>query len=175
MGWLTLKRQAQSLDSAPAPATDNIQNSKLPYLNGTSSSDTESTVQHIENISPAPKRSRPCVYPDVPDNKLPFIPTTEITAKRCDPDSVSDLWIVIDKIVYDCSVFVYEHPGGDAVIKNFKGSDCSWQFWRFHGKEELKEHGKGLRIGRTAEMSNLYKERPKYVGLKALCSSMDEW
>ena len=35
------------------------------------------------------------------------------------------LGIVIDEIVYDCSDFISEHPGGEAVIRNLSGSDCS--------------------------------------------------
>jgi cytochrome b involved in lipid metabolism len=175
MGWLTLKRSAQPSSLASAQPKERNQSSTTLHLQGKFGSDTDSTVQHIENLLEAPQGTRSYARSHVPNHKLPFIPASEITAKRSDPDSVSDLWIVIDNIVYDCSAFVHEHPGGDTVIKNFKGSECSWQFWRFHGKEDLEQHGVCLRIGRTSGMSNLYNERPRYVGLKSLGGSMDEW
>ena len=52
------------------------------------------------------------------------------------------------EIVYDCSSWVDEHPGGSSVIWSFGGQDCSWQFWRFHTKDMAK-YGQALRIGRT--------------------------
>lgn len=35
------------------------------------------------------------------------------------------LGIVIDTVVYDCSSFVGEHPGGETVIRSFGGQSCS--------------------------------------------------
>jgi hypothetical protein len=33
--------------------------------------------------------------------------------------------VVVDRIVYDCTHFIQEHPGGPDVIENFAGSDCT--------------------------------------------------
>lgn len=119
---------------------------------------------------------------DVPDHELPYIPTEEVTSKRAgekvqsDEQSISEnenLWIVIDTVVYDCSDFVADHPGGQQVIRSFVGEDCSWQFWRFHGQSEMIQHGRPLRIGRTADVPNRFSEIPRYVGLSK--NGDDEW
>jgi cytochrome b involved in lipid metabolism len=75
--------------------------------------------------------------------------------------------------VYDCSNFVKEHPGGGQIINSFGGAECSWQVWRFHGKKEMEEFGKPLRVGRTNGMKNRFKEPKKYVGLRPL--EANEW
>lgn len=38
--------------------------------------------------------------------------------------------IVVDEVVFDCTEYVSEHPGGRSVIENFGGQDCSWQVSR---------------------------------------------
>lgn len=98
------------------------------------------------------------------DEDLPFIPSSEVKSKASNPKGSSELWIVIDSIVYDCSAFAPEHPGGAHMIESFRGFDCSWQFWRFHGKSDLEQYGKFMRIGRTDGVGNKYKEKPKFVG-----------
>jgi len=52
-------------------------------------------------------------------------------------------------VVYDCSGFAGEHPGGEAFIRKYSGQDCSSQFWRFHREEQLVKYGRALRIGRS--------------------------
>ncbi|EUC39856.1 hypothetical protein COCMIDRAFT_74198, partial [Bipolaris oryzae ATCC 44560] len=76
------------------------------------------------------------------------------------------LYVVVDEIVYNCTQFVHEHPGGSRVIENFKGQDCSWQFWRFHSEKNMEEWGKPLRVARTKDVRNRWKERPRWVGLR---------
>lgn len=52
--------------------------------------------------------------------------------------------IVIDDIVYDCSNFISEHPGGEAVIRNLGGSDCSCTLCRpVHGSSSVLTCRKG--------------------------------
>ncbi|EXJ72500.1 uncharacterized protein A1O5_05005, partial [Cladophialophora psammophila CBS 110553] len=58
--------------------------------------------------------------------------------------------IVIDELVYNCSQFIKEHPGGEAVIRRYAGKDCSLQFWRFHREDQLLEYGAALRVARVA-------------------------
>jgi cytochrome b involved in lipid metabolism len=81
--------------------------------------------------------------------------------------------IVVDEIVYDCTEFVLEHPGGMQVIESFGGAECSWQFWRFHGKKDMEDFGKSLRVGRTKGLFNKYEEPARYVGLSRL--GADDW
>lgn len=76
--------------------------------------------------------------------------------------------IVVDEIVYDCTDFIGEHPGGQVIIESFAGAECSWQFWRFHGKKELEEFGRPLRVGRTEGLQNKFREPAKFVGLRRL-------
>lgn len=128
----------------------------------------------------APKR--PFCNEELNDDALPFISSQEVMSKRarrvgqfdqegrrCD----EELWIVVDSIVYDCSDFVYDHPGGQQVIESFAGEDCSWQFWRFHGKNEMLQYGRALRVGRTAGIKNKFPEVSRYVGLSRI--GHDEW
>lgn len=106
----------------------------------------------------------------VSDSQLPFIESSTV---RC---SVNEklLWLVIDGVVYDCTSFAAEHPGGADVLEPFRGSDCTWQFWRFHGRNEMEQYGKELRIGRTEGVENKFKERPRFIGLAGLRGA-DEW
>lgn len=149
---------------------------------------------HVEDVEAMPslpvpiphslKRRYPFVANDVTDEALPFIPKHEVLARRritpeTDVDSISDhpianreLWIVVDSIVYDCSDFIFEHPGGMQVILSFVGEDCSWQFWRFHSQNEMNQYARALRIGRTIGIRNKFTELPRYVGLKKLG---DDW
>lgn len=131
--------------------------------------DADRLVRHFQNE-------------DVPDSELPFIPKEEVASKKREAQILlneqkmsenEDLWIVVDNVVYDCSEFVTDHPGGEQVIRSFQGEDCSWQFWRFHGKQEMLQHGRALRIGRTAGVPNRFTEVPRYVGLSR--NRDDDW
>ncbi|KAL4937850.1 hypothetical protein BDV06DRAFT_215568 [Aspergillus oleicola] len=84
------------------------------------------------------------------------------------------VWIVIDNIIYDCTTFQYTHPGGSAVIRNFVGQDCTWQFWRFHSQQQLQEYGRGLRVGRTKGVVNRFKEVPRFVGVSSGNGGLDD-
>lgn len=81
--------------------------------------------------------------------------------------------IVVEDIVYDCTDFISEHPGGEKIIQSFAGQECTWQFWRFHGKKDMEELGKPLRVGRTKGLKNRFKEPVRYVGLRRLGD--DDW
>ncbi|KAH6959485.1 cytochrome b5-like heme/steroid binding domain-containing protein [Fusarium avenaceum] len=97
-----------------------------------------------------------------PNDLLPFIEAETIAeASRNDL-----LWIIIDNIVYDCTEFIHNHPGGARVMEAFRGSNCTWQFWRFHSEKDLAEFGASLRIGRTKGIQNKFKEPPRFVGLR---------
>ena len=106
----------------------------------------------------------------LPDASLPFIQAEVVRATKSQPDR---LWIVVDEIIYNCTDFIAEHPGGSTVIESFCGEDCTWQFWRFHNRTHMRETGRPLRIGRTAGIANRYKERPRFVGLRRLGDDSD--
>ncbi|PVH77215.1 cytochrome b5, partial [Cadophora sp. DSE1049] len=119
----------------------------------------------IETVSLDSDRSEfPFVDASVSDDQLPFIPPEKVIKQT----SVEAGVIVIDNVVYDCTDFVTEHPGGEQIIKSFGGAECSWQFWRFHGPKEMEEAGKPLRVGRTEGVINRFQEPSKYVGLRKL-------
>jgi len=118
----------------------------------------------------------------ISNQDLPFVPAEEVLSKRrpgalsgktSHPEEKKNYWIVVDNIVYDCTEFISEHPGGEQVILSFVGEDCSWQFWRFHGKSEMEQYGKELRIGRTSGIANRFKEPTRFVGLSRLGN--DDW
>ncbi|KAH8695459.1 cytochrome b5-like heme/steroid binding domain-containing protein [Talaromyces proteolyticus] len=92
--------------------------------------------------------------------ELPFISAEGV--KQQNGKENSKLWLVIDDIVYDCSTFARQHPGGEAVLKNFGGKDCSWQYHKIHGMNSNKANKllPKLRIGRTKAVENPY-DKPK--------------
>lgn len=106
---------------------------------------------------------------------LPLISATEVQSKQTSSSSTNSLplWLVIDEVVFDCTDFVDAHPGGEAVIRSFAGHDCSWQFWRFHGRNHMQEDALPLRVGRTTGVPNPFKERTRFVGLRTIGD--DDW
>jgi cytochrome b involved in lipid metabolism len=139
-------------------------------------------ISHIEDISASStaQPEKPNVIPFAPlrttDAELPLVPAAHITSKsqRCNEDLGERLYLVVDNIVYDCTDFMHEHPGGQRVIQSFKGQDCSWQFWRFHSKDTMADWGRPLRVARTEGVPNKWKERPRFVGLRRFGAEGDE-
>ncbi|SCU82931.1 LADA_0C08746g1_1 [Lachancea dasiensis] len=43
-------------------------------------------------------------------------------------NSQSDLWMIIDGKVYDCTKFMDEHPGGEEVLLDLGGQDATGPF-----------------------------------------------
>ena len=157
MGWLKLNRTGTDIVAA-------CWNAKADHKSQTDKSNSE----HIENIDQ--QDAYPFQPVTLPDTSLPFIAAEVVSASKSQPDR---LWIVVDNIVYNCTDFVSEHPGGRTVIQSFHGEDCTWQFWRFHNRTHMWGTGRPLRIGRTAGVTNRFKERPKFVGLKRLGDESD--
>lgn len=150
MGWMHQKRQnldRQSQTTAELHPNDTKQTIVPPTVFIEDTSDP-SSYQHMPV--------------ETPDNELPFIDSSIISASKLK----GLLWIVIDNVVYDCTQFAPEHPGGADFIESFQASDCSWQFWRFHSKDDMLRYGKALRIGMTKGVQNKYKERPRFIGLR---------
>ncbi|KAE9371897.1 cytochrome b5 [Stipitochalara longipes BDJ] len=161
MGWLKLGARSTNIEIPATPILDD---------------DLKCATEHIETVSIGPKpsgipKSYPAVSADTPDERLPFISAEEVKQRNAVENG--GLFIVVDNIVFDCTNFLKKHPGGEQIIKSFRGAECSWQFWRFHGKKEMEEFGRPLRIGRTEGMVNKFKEPQKYVGLRKL--GVDDW
>ncbi|KAL4866629.1 hypothetical protein BDV12DRAFT_198979 [Aspergillus spectabilis] len=182
MGWLTLRRRAETPNPTPAAQSEKI---------GAYSEHTEEITNPTQSPPQIQSQARSFLGkkytlhdPSIPDSDLPYIDPSTLSlvekhwtkAANADttssPESTPCAWIVADNTVYDCTDFQHEHPGGPAVICSFVGQDCSWQFWRFHSKEHMTVFGRGLRIGRTSGIKNRFKEAPRYVGLSSLD---DDW
>jgi cytochrome b involved in lipid metabolism len=174
MGWLTLRRRAE------APALSVVSADKIGAY-----------AEHTEDIaidkpsSPPPQPARrqqrkflDTTYrpadPSTPDSALPYISPNilsqleeEYKSSTPQPNQLP-IWIIINNIIYDCTNFIDSHPGGSVVISSFVGQDCSWQFWRFHSRQQLVDYGRALRVGRTEGVRNRFKEPARYVGLGAV-------
>ena len=182
MGWLQLARKSQSHISLASNLTPKDNTGQTQHF------------AHVENVAQSDESSTALVdrkHPFVPEtmsfHELPVIAKEEVLARRpCSSQETGKMngvkaeestnkarWIVIDNVVYDCTHFISEHPGGEQVIHSFVGEDCSWQFWRFHGKNVMEEYGLPLRIGRTEGVKNRFAEPSRYVGLSRLGD--DDW
>ena len=118
---------------------------------------------HVDVHDSAHHLSHPFQPTGLEDSELPFIPATIVRSAK---KTLNRTWIVVDNIIYDCTDFISEHPGGETVIDSFAGQDCSWQFWRFHNATHMRDSGRPLRVGRTAGVKNRFAERPRFVGLR---------
>lgn len=49
-------------------------------------------------------------------------------------------WIVIDKQIYDTTNFLYDHPGGPAIILKYGGANATQAFREIHADSILQEH-----------------------------------
>ncbi|CAK1358955.1 unnamed protein product [Cercospora beticola] len=169
MGWIRLKTSSGA--DRPAQGGTHLCDAKIKE---------ESTEQiEIVNIHGDPAKLSPAqIYPLQPKSireaSLPFIPASVVLAQKTANRDQQRTWIVVDNIVYDCTEFVHEHPGGNDVIERFRGEDCSWQFWRFHNREHLKEFGESLRVGRTKGVTNRFQEPKQFIG-SSMIGSADEW
>jgi len=119
----------------------------LPNL-ATTREQTKSSIEHVEDLSSiaadrlsSDQQNKPktaAKYPlqplKVSDKDLPFINPEDVSSKRR-PGALSaktmheedkkDYWIVVDDVVYDCTSFITDHPGGEQVILSFVGENCS--------------------------------------------------
>ncbi|KAH8176732.1 cytochrome b5-like heme/Steroid binding domain-containing protein [Sarocladium implicatum] len=157
MGWIHRKHHNEVAYRSPATA--------LPIHSSDLKGSTEPSSEFVEDT----KRSSlwPAASLDTPDTDLPFITSTAVAEAH----QSGFTWLVIDNIVYDCTKFVAEHPGGPKLIEAFQGQDCSWQFWRFHGDAEMRGFGRPLRIGHTKGVKNRFDEPKKFVGLRKFWQS----
>ncbi|KRX01582.1 Cytochrome b5-like heme/steroid binding domain [Pseudocohnilembus persalinus] len=61
--------------------------------------------------------------------------------------SKGDIWVVIDRIVYDLSEFANQHPGGKDVLIKTKGTDALKQFQEAKHPESVKKQMKDYQVG----------------------------
>uniref|UniRef100_UPI00397FF887 cytochrome b5-like heme/steroid binding domain-containing protein n=1 Tax=Salmonella sp. s51228 TaxID=3159652 RepID=UPI00397FF887 len=63
------------------------------------------------------------------DSELPIYKMTEVS-KHSWKDSTQ--WVVIGRGVYNVTKWLYKHPGGPWVLKNYAGQDGTTAFSAFH-------------------------------------------
>lgn len=68
--------------------------------------------------------------------ELPRVTRDEV-AKH---NTATDLWVIIDSVVYDLSKFGDLHPGGAAVLVDVAGKDATTMFYNLHRHEVLKKY-----------------------------------
>lgn len=61
--------------------------------------------------------------------------TMEDVAQR---NSKNEAWIIIDDLVYDVTNFVSKHPGGELVLLDMAGKDCTDVFANYHSARIYK-------------------------------------
>lgn len=59
-----------------------------------------------------------------------------------------DLWIAYNGLVYDCSKFLDEHPGGEEVMVDVGGTDATEAFDDIGHSDDAHDIMKGLLIGK---------------------------
>eukprot|EP00516_Mucochytrium_quahogii_P001769 CAMPEP_0203759814 /NCGR_PEP_ID=MMETSP0098-20131031/13055_1 /ASSEMBLY_ACC=CAM_ASM_000208 /TAXON_ID=96639 /ORGANISM=" , Strain NY0313808BC1" /LENGTH=517 /DNA_ID=CAMNT_0050653049 /DNA_START=166 /DNA_END=1719 /DNA_ORIENTATION=- len=59
-----------------------------------------------------------------------------------------DAWVVVDGDVYDVSSFAMLHPGGEEVLLEYAGKDCTDVFFGLHRYDVLQKYAPKLMVGR---------------------------
>ncbi|KAK3794243.1 hypothetical protein RRG08_039024 [Elysia crispata] len=66
-----------------------------------------------------------------------------------------DTWIVIDGLVYDVTKWKYKHPGGQKMLMNQAGQDCTDSWMAFHNdKVAVGKYLRPLCVGRLEASEN---------------------
>ncbi|RHZ55430.1 cytochrome b5-like heme/steroid binding domain-containing protein, partial [Aspergillus thermomutatus] len=58
-----------------------------------------------------------------------------------------DLWVIIDKEVFDLTLFQAEHPGGDRILRKVAGKDATDEFLQYHSASILARYRERLQVG----------------------------
>jgi len=58
--------------------------------------------------------------------------TAEQVAQHCTKD---DAWVILNGKIYDVTLFLEEHPGGEEVLFNYVGADASQGFLKIPDHE----------------------------------------
>ncbi|GIC89047.1 uncharacterized protein Aud_005448 [Aspergillus udagawae] len=62
-------------------------------------------------------------------------------------NTTKDLWIVIEKEVFDVTQFQAEHPGGEKILKKIAGKDATVKFLEYHEASILSRYRERLQVG----------------------------
>ncbi|XP_044748603.1 cytochrome b5-like [Coccinella septempunctata] len=58
-----------------------------------------------------------------------------------------DIWVIIDKSIYDVTNYMSEHPGGPELIEEYAGKDATSAFFDVGHSTEAKKQLKKMKIG----------------------------
>jgi hypothetical protein len=76
-----------------------------------------------------------------------------------------NLWCIIDTSVYDLTEFAAAHPGGEAVLLQIAGTDCTSDFYNLHRHEVIQKY-QHLKIGSVAsETPSILAQNPGDLSL----------
>lgn len=80
-------------------------------------------------------------------------------------NNVDNLWCIIDTSVYDLTEFAHAHPGGEAVLLQIAGTDCTGDFYNLHRHEVIHKY-QHLKIGFIAnETPSILAQNPGDLSL----------
>ncbi|KAK4939158.1 hypothetical protein LTR66_015032, partial [Elasticomyces elasticus] len=82
-------------------------------------------------------------YPSLNTPSMKSFSTSDVASHN----KPTDLYIIVDKDVYDLTKFQDEHPGGKKIIQRVAGKDASKQFWKYHNEGILKKYKSKLQVG----------------------------
>ncbi|KAI1738499.1 mitochondrial cytochrome-like protein b2 [Xylaria scruposa] len=75
--------------------------------------------------------------------------------------SLDDLWLVVDDVVYDMSEFATEHPGGVGVLLNYAGRDATATYSKVHSPSLIRTSLPASRTIGTLDKSTVTEEWPR--------------
>ncbi|KAF7157329.1 hypothetical protein CNMCM5623_001452 [Aspergillus felis] len=74
-----------------------------------------------------------------------------------------DLWIVLDKEVYDVTQFQTEHPGGERILRKVAGKDATDKFLEYHEASILARYRERLQVGVLKEESKAQEPKKGFL------------
>ena len=75
-----------------------------------------------------------------------YAPSQEEIAKH---NTQKDCWVVVDKVVYDLTEFLPDHPGGIKAPLIYAGKDATEEFNMLHKPEILTKYATQYIVGTT--------------------------
>ncbi|XP_045479898.1 cytochrome b5-like isoform X2 [Harmonia axyridis] len=66
---------------------------------------------------------------------------------RHDGKKEKDVWLIIDKNVYDVTTFLKDHPGGSELVEEYAGKDATSAFHEAGHSSDARKQLKALKIG----------------------------
>jgi cytochrome b involved in lipid metabolism len=93
-----------------------------------------------------------CVGDDT-EQKIPIISLNEVSWH----DTVNDCWLVICDYVYDCTDFIYKHPGSQDVMLEYAGRDATLAFIGTGHSKHAKRLLQKLLIGELPACERIFR------------------